>query len=177
MTLVVTPALDLALQMLGDFITSVLSADAPVPVIALPTNRTPPPPPVPGFVGMFVARQSRIMTNVDTWRSPDPTTREIAQAIRLTVQLDCYSPSSAAWATILSGVFWDEVSVKPLAPILAPLYTADPIRAPLANGEEEYEDRWIVQTYLQYNPTVSVLQQFANRATVGLINVDVSYPP
>jgi hypothetical protein len=128
---------------------------------------------------MIARVQSRIMTNLDRW-SPqdlDPQAIEIEQAIRLAITLNCYGSASSDWAVMLSTVLRDEYAIAPLLPILAPLYTDDPMFAPLVDGEEEYEARWIVPAFLQYNPVTSVPQQFADTVDANTINVDVSYPP
>jgi len=159
------------------FLVSVLPAG--VPVVQLPVDRASMPPAVPGFVGMTARVQSRIMTNLDKWDAAAlaPTTIEIEQAVKLAVKLDCYGAESADWAVILSTVLRDEYGVTALAPTLAPLYTDDPKFGFLVDGEEQYEQRWIVEAYLQYNPVVVVPMQFANAAEVALINVDEAYPP
>jgi len=175
MPLVVTPTLDQLYAKLGDFIESVVPVG--VVVCQMPTNRTAMPPPVPGFVGMTARVQARIMTNLDSWVDIDPTTIEIEQALRLAVTLNCYGAASSDWAVILQAVLRDEYAVGPLKPILSPLYTDEPMFAPLVDGEEEYEARWIVPAFLQYNPVVSVPQQFASTLTADLINVDERYPP
>jgi len=177
MTLTVTPTLDAVYEKLGDFLLSVLPAG--VPVIQLPVNRASMPPSDPGFVGMMARLQSRIMTNLDRWNPADaaPTEIDIEQAVRLEVQLDCYGAASGDWAVILSTVLRDEYSMPSLAPILAPLYCDDPKFAPLVQGEEQYESRWIVPAFLQYNPVTSTPMQFADAAEAALINVDVRYPP
>lgn len=177
MPLVVTPTLDDVYAKLGTFIESVVPVG--VPVIQLPVDRASMPPAEPGFVGMRAMLQSRIMTNLDRWNPADVAPIEIAieQAVRLTVQLDCYGALSGDWAVMLSTVLRDEYGCIALAPILAPLYTDDPKFAPLIDGEEQYERRWIVPAVLQYNPVVTTPQEFADTAEVALINVDVEYPP
>jgi len=162
---------------LGAFVVSVVPAG--VAVIQLPVDRAAMPPPVPGFVGMTANLQTRIMTNLDRWNpaDPAPVAINIEQAIKLTVKLDCYGPAAADWAVMLSTVLRDEYGVDALAPTLAPLYTEMPRFMPLTNAEEQYEQRWIVEAQLQYNPVVSTPMQFANAASADLINVDVSYPP
>lgn len=178
MSLVVAPALDDVFTALGDFLETVLPVG--VPVIQMPTNRTAMPPADPGFVGMTARMQGRIMTNLDKWNPQDvaPTTIDIEQAVQLTMQLDCYGAQSGDWATILSTVLRDEFSIDALkATPIVPLYTDEPRFAPLVDGEEQYERRWIVEAYIQYNPVTSTPQQFADTLDVGLINVDVSYPP
>lgn len=175
MTLVVSPTLNQLYAKLGDFLATVVPAG--VPVIQMPTNRTSMPPAVPGFVGMVARVQARIMTNLDSWADIDPTTIEIEQALRLAVTLNCYGADSSDWAVMFATVLRDEYAVAPLKPILSPLYTDEPMFAPLVDGEEEYEARWIVPAFLQYNPVVSVPQQFADTLNADLINVDVRYPP
>lgn len=183
MTLVVAPTLDAVYTKLGNFIESLLSPwgvpPLAVPVIQMPENRVSMPAPSPGFVGMTARIGDRIMTNLDRW-SPEavnPTDIEIEQAVRLSVQLDCYGVPSGDWAIILSTVLRDEFACSALAPELSPLYTDSPKFAALVNGEEQYERRWIVGAVLQYNPVVSVPMQFANQAEVTLIEVDERYPP
>jgi hypothetical protein len=51
------------------------------------------------------------------------------------------------------------------------------MQAALVNGEEQYEERWIVGANLQYNPVVSTPQQFADTLEATLINVDEAFPP
>lgn len=178
MGLTVSITLQNVFQALGTFIVQVLPPS--VAVIQLPVNRVAMPPVSPGFVGMTAVLQSRIMTNLDKW-SPsavNPTAIDIEQAIKLSVQLDCYGATAADWAVILSTVLRDEFAVTALAPSLVPLYTDAPRFAPLVSGEEQYEERWIVQAFMQYNPVVSTSMQFANAAQLAdIINVGERYPP
>lgn len=177
MTLAVSITLDDIYTKVGDFLESVLPAG--VEVIQIPQNRVATPEPDPGYVGMTLSLQGRIMTNLDQWDAADvaPTEINILQAVRLTMQLDCYGADSGNWAVILSTVLRDEYGITALAPVVAPLYCDGPRFAPLVAGEEQYEQRWIVGAVLQYNPVVSTPMQFADTATVGLINVDEAYPP
>lgn len=184
MSLVVSPTLDQIFKALGDFVVTVVSpSGAPplaVPCIQLTENRVSMPPPVPGFVGMWLRSQERIMTNLDRWNPQDaaPAAIAIEQAVMLKMQLDCYGAASGDWAVMLSTVLRDEFAVSALAPAnLAPLYAAAPRFAPLIAGEEQYERRWIVEAFLQYNPVTSTPMQFADRAAITTIEIDEAYPP
>lgn len=181
MTLTVTPTVDQLYKTLGDFIESLISPvnAVVVPVIAIPSNRVAMPPPVPGFVGMRIGRHGRIMTNLDRWdpQAVAPVAIDIEQAMRLPIQLDCYGRLSHDWAVILETVLRDEYACTALAPILSPLYADDAKNAPLTDAEEEYENRWIIEAVMQYNPVVSVPMEFADTAQVTTINVDERYPP
>jgi len=175
-TLTVTPSFDELVVKLGAFIESVVPAG--VPAIQMPDNRASMPPPVPGFVGMTPRVQSRIATNFEDWeRTGNPDSVELTQAVSVAVQCDFYGAASADWAAMFSTVMRSEYGCRQLAPIVAPLYNDDPRMAPLVNGEEEYEQRWIVTAYVQYNPVTSTPEQFATVLDATLINVDVSYPP
>ncbi len=60
---------------------------------------------------------------------------------------------------------------------MTPLHADDPKQMALVNGEEQYEQRWMVLANLQYNPTVNVpMQFFPDPAIDGIINVEVEYP-
>lgn len=181
MALTVTPDFDALVAKLGDLIASVVSGPPGpvVPVIQLQANRTSMPPAVPGFVGMTPRIQARIATNVEKgWYGEiDPQAIQLEQSVSVAVQCDFYGASAANWATMFSTVMRSEYACRQLAPIAAPLYNDSPKQAPLIDGEEEYEQRWIVTAYVQYNPVTSTPEQFANTLEATLINVDVSYPP
>lgn len=141
-------------------------------------NRTSMPAPTPGFVAMTASLAKALRTPIETWdrTNSNPSAIIIEQGTQLRVQLDCYGAASADWAVMLLAALRSSYSVGLLAPI-APLYADDPIQAALVNGEEQYEERWIVGANVQYNPLISTPMQFANQAEVDLINVDTRYPP
>ncbi len=45
---------------------------------------------------------------------------------------------------------------------IAPLYCTDATNAPLVTGEQQYENRFMVTATMQYNPAVTVPQEFAD---------------
>lgn len=182
MTLTVAPAFDELIVKLADFIASILPSlpDPVPPVIQLQANRTSMPPPSPGFVGLTPRIQQRIATNFERWDQSEggnPDHVDLEQSVRVAVQCDFYGARSADWAVMFSTVMRSEYGCRQLAPIVAPLYNDDPKQAPLVNGEEEYEQRWIVTAYVQYNPVTATPEQFANQLEATLTNVDVVYPP
>jgi hypothetical protein len=135
--------------------------------------------PVGPFVGMRFITRKRLDTDLTTWdtTNPAPSQQSIEQSVQVTCQIDCYAPNSGDWASILTTLFRSSIGVRALVPTCAPLYCDDGRRAPLEDSEEQYEDRWIVMLYLQYNPTLSTPQDFADTLTIDLINVDVRFPP
>lgn len=141
-------------------------------------NRTPMPPAVPGFVVMTATHNKGLRTPVDTWDMVglNPTVITIEQGMHVKIQMDCYGANSGDWAVMFVAALRNDYGCRLLAP-LAPLYADDPIQAALVNGEEQYEERWIVGANLQYNPVITTPMQFANTAEATLINVDERYPP
>jgi|SRR5579859_1716266 len=142
-------------------------------------NRSAMPPAAPGFVEMLATVSGRIRTNIDRWdtTNPAPTSETIEQGTRIRIQLDCYGASAGDWAAMLSAILRDDAGCVALKPTCQPLYTDEPMQAPLDDGEAQYEQRWTLLTYLQYNPVVTAPMQFADELHATLIDVDVSYPP
>lgn len=102
------------------------------------------------------------------------------QPTKVTVQCDVHGPNSADNAQVISTLFRDEYAVdliQAINPAITPLYADDPKQIPFINAEQQYETRWIVEALLQANQTVAASQEFADKASVGLIDVDVVYPP
>lgn len=176
MPLVVTPTLQDVYTKLRSLVIDVVPAL--VQVVQGLDNRVPMPPMSPGFVNMTARIFSPHRTPVASWDhiSINPSAVSFEQGMIVHVQLDCYGAASADWAVMLVTVLRTEYACELLTPV-APLFAKDPVQAPLTNGEEQYEERWIVDGRLQYNPIVSTPMQFANAAEIDLINVDERYPP
>jgi hypothetical protein len=142
------------------------------------------PPPTPGFVAMTMVRRERIITNIDTWESVDADPTQITQEahFKVTIQLDFYSGSTAGnsvgtafdWCSIVETLWRDNATCVALAPVASPLYTNPPIMAPLDDVEDQYEQRWMLEAVLQYNPLVSVPAQFAD--TLGPVAITDALP-
>lgn len=102
------------------------------------------------------------------------------QPTELTVQLDIHGPASPENAQIISTLLRDDYAVENFASSgfdVSPLHADDPRQAPFMNGEQQVEFRWSIDALLQCNPVVTTPQQFADVLTLGLIDVDVVYPP
>jgi hypothetical protein len=142
-------------------------------------NRSAMPPAAPGFVTMQLERAGRLNYNIVTWDSTDPapTGIKVEVHVMLRAQFDFYGATSGDWATIFLALWKDETACLALEPLADPLYSNEPMLAPLDDDEQQYEQRWTVEAFLQYNPVVTVPMQFANSFTVTLINVDKAYPP
>lgn len=131
------------------------------------------------FVVMTAILNHRLRTNQDTWdeTTNDPVEITSEQGVQLTMQIDVYGPDSFDWASIITTLWRDDYGCQALAPNCQPLYTDDPRQVQLVDGEQQYEQRWLITAQLQYNPIVSTPQDFAATLSADLINVDVEYPP
>jgi hypothetical protein len=162
----------------GNFVVSMLGIAGAALVQGYPNRVAMPAPSGLQFVEMHNSRMVRLNTNVDTWdqTNPDPSLMTQTAAWQVSMQFSLYGSAAGDWASILATLFRDEVACNALT-TCQPLYADDPIRAPLIDAEEQYEDKWIVIAQLQYNPTVSTAQQFANVLALDVVNVDEAYPP
>jgi hypothetical protein len=141
-------------------------------------NRSSMPPASPGFAVMTVVGMKRLRTNIDSWvQTGEPSAISHEMGAELRVQIDFYGATSQDWAAAFMTLFRDDSGVQALAPTCAPLYADDARMAPLDDSEEQYEQRWTVDAFLQYNPITTDPMQFADSLTVTVVNVDEAYPP
>ena len=162
------------------FLLGVLPAG--VEVIRGQDNRVPEPKGA-DFVLMTPTLRERLETNITSVLDPYPAlggARADRQATRVTVQLDVHGPNSADNVQIVSTLFRSDYATTQFATSgfdVTPLYTSEPHQMPFVNGEQQVEMRWTVDVVMQANPSVTTPQDFAGKLGIGIINVDVVYPP
>lgn len=107
-------------------------------------------------------------------------TVSVMQPEQFTYQIDVHGPNSVANAGAISTILRDLYATdafNAINPAVSPLYVDDPVQMPFINDQNQYEWRWVVKPVLQVNQTVkNIPQQFADKAVVGLIDVDAAYP-
>lgn len=112
-------------------------------------------------------------------------TQQITQHAMVTVQLDFHSADlsiAGDMAQTVSTLFRDGYAVDQFAGQIpnygvVPLLAEDPKMMPFINEAQQYEWRWVLEAMLQANQVVSVPQQFADAASVQVIDVDATYAP
>lgn len=174
----VSPTSQSVLDAVQAFIAGLLPTNTPV-VFGI-QNRVAPPQPSTGWVIITPLYQMRLATNVDTYSDTYPSpgaTFSAEQDTRMDLQLDFYGPTAGDWAAIVSTLWRDEYGVNALAPDCAPLYIDDARMMPWVSTEGQYYQRFTSTAALQFNPVVTLPQQFAGAATATLISVDEAYPP
>jgi hypothetical protein len=93
---------------------------------------------------------------------------------RLMVQADFYGASAGDWCAAVKTVWRTPYAVAQFPAGIAPLWCDDGHESPLITGEEQYERRWILGMYLQYNPVVIVPQQSADILSMNIVDNSAS---
>ena len=86
-------------------------------------------------------------------------------ASEFTTQLDAHGPVALDNAQTVSTMFRDAYATEFFAARdenIMPLHADDPRQMPFINGEQQYEDRFIITMKLQVNQFISISQQFAD---------------
>lgn len=103
---------------------------------------------------------------------------DLMQPIELTIQTDFYGDSASDNAQTFTTLFRDEWGASffsALSESISPLYTDEPKQVAFTSEQNQYQDRWIVNTMLQVNAVVTVPKQFADQIAVSRIPVDAFY--
>lgn len=104
--------------------------------------------------------------------------RVIEESTEVVMQIDVHGPNSSDNAQTLQQLFWDSYAVDALEPSgIVPLYADDPRQMPFITAAKEYEDRWTVDLHMQVKPTITLPQEFFDSFTLGVVDVDVAFPP
>lgn len=173
MTLTVTPLMDDVVTDVGNFIVSIVPAGTPV--LRGPIDRA--AYPNIDFVLMTPVFRDPLRTTIVT-DDPDAGMASWEQGTKVELQVDLYGDTFGAdWCAMFSTMWKTEYACDALGAICSPLYTDGGRQIPLVTGEEQYLERWAVRTFLQYNPTVSTPQDYADTVDITAISVDQAFPP
>jgi hypothetical protein len=93
---------------------------------------------------------------------PDDGTATVYGPTRIDVQIDFYGAQASEFCKAVKTAFRSHWGFSHFPANIKPLYTSDGIQAPLVTGEQQYESRWTLTASLQYNPIVTVPQDFAD---------------
>lgn len=144
-------------------------------VIRTPVNRA--AMPKGDFIALSPGDTIALSTNVSLYTDTTKTTTRPSQ---FTIQLDCYGTGASDRATAISILLRDEYAYEAFAAIssgIQTLYATDPTQMPLVTGEEQYMERWMFKSLLQFNPAVTTPQQSADELSVDLIEANRRYGP
>ncbi len=164
---------------LRTFLLSILPSG--VEVFQAQTNRVPEPEGT-DFVVMTPIMRERLEWNITTFVDgypSHPQQRIDLQPTQVTIQCDVHGPNSADNVQVISTLWFSEYSIDNFAGSgydITPLYNNDPHQSPFLDGEQQIENRWIIDLIMQVNTQTIVSQDFANELNVNIISVDAQFP-
>lgn len=100
---------------------------------------------------------------------PLANTATIYGPSRIDVQIDFYGAQAGEFCKTVKTAFRSHWGFAHFPANIRPLYTSDGVQSPLLTGEQQYESRWTLTASIQYNPTVTVPQEFADVAYPALV--------
>ena len=100
---------------------------------------------------------------------------DLSASNRIDIQVDFYGDSAGDYCRSVETAFRTMWGFDTFPAGIKPLYTSDGIQSPLISGEQQYVSRWTLTVSMQYNPIVSVPQQFADELAATTIAADVLY--
>lgn len=100
-------------------------------------------------------------------------TTDHLQPTEVTIQADIHGPMSADNAARIATLWRDQFGIDACANVIAPLYTSEPRQIPFDNGEQQVEERWVVDLAMQANVTITTTQQFADDMLITATPVEV----
>ena len=140
------------------------------------------PMPLGNFVVMTSMTAGYIATPEESWvaGSSNPGIDNVRTSSQWRCQLDFYGPGAQDAATAVSRVIrttyaCDQFTASGID--MQPLYAEEPKNLTMINAENQYEPRWSFDFVAQYNPVVTLPQDFATGLTVVPAEVDAVFPP
>jgi hypothetical protein len=145
------------------------------------TNRVPEPTALDFvvFTPIMRDRMSEVSTKVSDTFPTAQSTRADKTSTRATIQIDIHGPAGADNAALLA------IGLRAVGNDLFQntgfdvgfLWLGDAHQEPFVNAEAQIETRWVMDLAVQCNQTVTSPQEFATSVSVGVVNVDATFPP
>ncbi|AOA59926.1 phage neck terminator protein [Acinetobacter larvae] len=86
-------------------------------------------------------------------------TAYVQNSVEVMLQLDFYGDWAASRARQIAN-FWRSEYTTSALNTCQPLYSKQPVRLPFVNEQNQNEQRWLLEVYLQYNPEFKQDQAF-----------------
>jgi hypothetical protein len=101
---------------------------------------------------------------------PDDDAASILGPTKIDIQIDFYGQQAGEFCKTVKTAFRSQWGFDQFPAGIKPLYTSDGMQTPLTTGEQQYESRWTLTASMQYNPVITVPQQFADEASVNPVS-------
>lgn len=156
--------IDAAVVAVADFLQPIIPAAA---IVRGQVNDVPAPLP-PSLVITEVGKTQYTTTRMKF----DPLTgiSTYLQPVELRLQLDFYGNAGGDMSNAAATMLRTGYAVENFPEGVKPLFCSDPFQAPLATGEKQFEARWTMELFVQYNAPVTVGQESFN--VVGQVIAD-----
>lgn len=93
-------------------------------------------------------------------------------------QVDCYGPNGPDWSNIISIAWRTMTAADALVGLpITPLYADEPNQLNIVNGENVYEQRFMLRLYAQVNQTVTQPQDFFTNPVPLVVEVPADLLP
>jgi hypothetical protein len=147
-----------------DALAAIVSNFMTGPIVRAQVNNVP----LPSYPCAVLTEVNQVDLNVP-WLEYQSTSDllDIHASARIDVQIDFYGQSAGDYCKAMKSAFRSPWAYDKMPDGIKPLYTSDGIQSPLISGEQQYEPRWTLTVSMQYNPVVSLPQQFADEAYVA----------
>lgn len=121
------------------------------------------------FILMNIITESDLNTQINEYDGNGQATA--TRSVETALQLDFYGTESGNRARIFQNL-WRDYHACEMLEKCRPLH-ADNLRyIPLADEEQNFEERWNVTAYLTYNPTITHSQDYVQSVDVSIQHID-----
>jgi hypothetical protein len=127
--------------------------------------------PADPYILMTGISTRRLGTNRHVYRPLD-SNKDTAQPMAIDVQIDIYGEGAEDNINKLTTLWRDAYTNERLkAAGAAPLYHDNPRNATFQNSSHNYEPRWLVMLTIQYDQTVTTVQEFFDNLPITLEHI------
>jgi len=88
--------------------------------------------------------------------------------VRSDIQVDFYGDNSGNWCRVILNAIRTGYGFDAFPENIKPLYATDGMQHPWTTGEKQSVTRWTITVSIQYNPQVTVPQEFADEITANV---------
>lgn len=122
------------------------------------------PLPAGAFVLMNILRETDLSTNATAYSDKKA---HVSRSVEVRMQLDFYGVGAGERVRIFANL-WRDHHAADILRHCQPLYSEEPRYLPLENEAAAFEERWLLEAALNYNPTISHDQERVKTAAISL---------
>ena len=119
------------------------------------------------FICINIITESALATNVNEYAEESG---RVMQTQEVQMQVDFYGQQSGEMSRTFANLWRDFYACDRLS-VCQPLYTNDPQYLPFTNESSDFEERWMVSAYLNYNPVVTHEQSRVSAIDISINNL------